>query len=332
MESPEDVPIPTEAPVEAAGSALDEDAAVEAATVAVGGQDEEEGLEGLEEDEGLDEAWIEEAEGNGECGDERGDGDDVEDADVADGDDLPPADVADGDGLPPAVVDIRSFLPVEIDQINESLSLSQAQVLLLTRELSEAREALQREVRGSDTLRRQLEALAIDAEARLRRQAESLHAASAVEQERQKAGLMADVARLQEEILRLETLNGRLQEAQVSQTQANDDLTVSLRLAENRARRLEFALRDQNDADTELRVMLQSCMYTMNKRHHADQKKVGPVSAGAGGAGGAGMNGKVRRLVDKVKASDGIDVTSLSVEDVQGFVALVVRRLEQSAC
>jgi len=28
---------------------------------------------------------------------------------------------------------------------------------------------------------------------------------------------------------------------------------------------------------------------------------------------------------------DGIDVTSLSVEDVQGFVALVVRRLEQSA-
>jgi hypothetical protein len=210
--------------------------------------------------------------------------------------------------------------------------LSQAQVLLLTRELSEAREALQREVRGSDTLRRQLEALAIDAEARLRRQAESLHAASAVEQERQKAGLMADVARLQEEILRLETLNGRLQEAQVSQTQANDDLTVSLRLAENRARRLEFALRDQNDADTELRVMLQSCMYTMNKRHHADQKKVGPVSAGAGGAGGAGMNGKVRRLVDKVKASDGIDVTSLSVEDVQGFVALVVRRLEQSAC
>jgi hypothetical protein len=44
------------------------------------------------------------------------------------------------------------------------------------------------------------------------------------------------------------------------------------------------------------------------------------------------VNGKVRRLVDKVKASDGIDVTSLSVEDVQGFVALVVRRLEQSAC
>jgi len=306
MESPEDLPIPTEAPVEAAGSALDEDAAVEAATAAVFGQDEEEGLE--------------EAEGSGEYGDEGGDGDDVEGADVADGDDLPPA-----------VVDIRSFLPVEIDQINESLSLSQAQVLLLTQELSEAREALQREVHGNDALRRQLEALGIDAEARLRRQAESLHAASVVEQERQKAGLMADVARLQEEILRLETLNGRLHEAQVSQTQANDDLTVSLRLAENRARRLEFALRDQNDADTELRVLLQSCMYTMNKRHHADQKKVGPVSAGSGGAGGAGMNGKVRRLVDKVKAMDGIDVTSLSVEDVQGFVALVVRRLEQSA-
>jgi hypothetical protein len=34
--------------------------------------------------------------------------------------------------------------------------------------------------------------------------------------------------------------------------------------------------------------------------------------------------------VDKVKASDGIDVANLSTEDVHGFVSLVVRRLGQS--
>ena len=233
------------------------------------------------------------------------------------------------------VVDVRSFLPLEIEHITETLRLAETQVLLLKRELGEAREALQIEFHRREELQRaleSLESLAVEGEVRLRKETDEivgLRAAIRVEKSArlkeadEMCGLRKDAQKFQKEIRRLQAVTSGLQEELTKEHSANEELSVSLRLAENRSRRLEFDLRNRDDAGTELRLLLQSCLHTMNK--HAGNGKRARTGVTPG------TSGKVKRLVEKVKASHmGIDVTNLSVEDVQAFISLVVRRMNAS--
>ena len=126
----------------------------------------------------------------------------------------------------------------------------------------------------------------------------------------------------------MERLRGdvtRLQEANARHLDVIDKMNVSLRLAENKARRLEFELQEQDDDELDLRLFLQSSLYTMNKQARSNKQEGISETATT-------KNVKVKRLLERVKASAaGIDVTNLSVSDVQGFLSLLVRRMNASS-
>lgn len=241
--------------------------------------------------------------------------------------------------------DIRGFLPIEIDHISTSFAHLESQAIILSAELAKAHEALHAERRRrieleqvlneSDTSRASLQALnntLEESNAALRRGSEGERALSLT----RVAGLEADVARLQGSVSRLETENAM-------HVAAINDLKVSLRLAENKSRRLEYQLQEQDDDNVELRLFLQSSLHTMNKQAHADKRGSPPsklklenatcVDCTTPSTGtGKGRNAKVKRLLERVKASDGgVDVTNLTVSEVQGFLSLLVHRMNESS-
>ncbi len=243
-----------------------------------------------------------------------------------------------------APLDIRGFFPLELEHVCSAFSMAQSQILLLSAELAQASRALEDERR----LRLERDA-SEDREERDRVEREELEARIASESHRERLlqssldtlreenealrrgnecdrlARLAVTARLEAELKRLHGDVSRLQEENSRQADIVEKMNVSLRLAENKSRRLEFELQEQDDNELDLRLFLQSSLYTMNK-HARAKNQDGTLETAAT------KNVRVKRLIERVKASDtGIDVTNLSVSDVQGFLSLLVRRMNASS-
>ena len=239
-------------------------------------------------------------------------------------------------------MDIRGFFPLELEHVCSAFSMAQSQVLLLTAELTRAnreldverrmrqereereeRETGERENlegrRMSETDHASLLQSSLDT---LREENEALRRGN----ERDQVGRLAGTALLEAELGRLQANVTRLHEENASQLGVIEKMNVSLRLAGNKSRRLEFQLQEQEDNDLDLRLFLQSSLYTMNKKARAKKQEGTPQTTVTE------RNVKVKRLLERVKASDtGIDVTNLSVSEVQGFLSLLVRRMDASS-
>lgn len=243
-----------------------------------------------------------------------------------------------------APLDIRGFFPLELEHVCSAFSMAQSQILLLSAELAQASRALDDERR----LRLERDA-SEDREEQDRVEREELEARIASESHRERLlqssldtlreenealrrgnecdrlARLAVTARLEAELKRLHGDVSRLQEENSRQADIVEKMNVSLRLAENKSRRLEFELQEQDDNELDLRLFLQSSLYTMNK-HARAKNQDGTLETAAT------KNVRVKRLIERVKASDtGIDVTNLSVSDVQGFLSLLVRRMNASS-
>ena len=243
-----------------------------------------------------------------------------------------------------APLDIRGFFPLELEHVYSAFSMAQSQILLLSAELAQASRALDDERR----LRLERDA-SEDREEQDRVEREELEARIASESHRERLlqssldtlreenealrrgnecdrlARLAVTARLEAELKRLHGDVSRLQEENSRQADIVEKMNVSLRLAENKSRRLEFELQEQDDNELDLRLFLQSSLYTMNK-HARAKNQDGTLETAAT------KNVRVKRLIERVKASDtGIDVTNLSVSDVQGFLSLLVRRMNASS-
>lgn len=243
-----------------------------------------------------------------------------------------------------APLDIRGFFPLELEHVCSAFSMAQSQILLLSAELAQASRALDDERR----LRLERDA-SEDREEQDRVEREELEARIASESHRERLlqssldtlreenealrrgnecdrlARLAVTARLEAELKRLHGDVSRLQEENSRQADIVEKMNVSLRLAENKSRRLEFELQEQDDNELDLRLFLQSSLYTMNK-HARAKNQDGTLETAAT------KNVRVKRLLERVKASDtGIDVTNLSVSDVQGFLSLLVRRMNASS-
>lgn len=251
-----------------------------------------------------------------------------------------------------APLDIRGFFPLELEHVCSAFSMAQSQILLLSAELAQASRALDNERRlrlERDASEDREEQDREEREERDRVEREELEARIASEShrerllqssldtlreenealrrgnERDRLARLAVTARLEAELKRLHGDVSRLQEENSRQADIVEKMNVSLRLAENKSRRLEFELQEQDDNELDLRLFLQSSLYTMNK-HARAKNQDGTLETAAT------KNVRVKRLIERVKASDtGIDVTNLSVSDVQGFLSLLVRRMNASS-
>ena len=251
-----------------------------------------------------------------------------------------------------APLDIRGFFPLELEHVCSAFSMAQSQILLLSAELAQASRALDNErrlrlERGASEDREEQDRE--EREERDRVEREELEARIASESHRERLlqssldtlreenealrrgnecdrlARLAVTARLEAELKRLHGDVSRLQEENSRQADIVEKMNVSLRLAENKSRRLEFELQEQDDNELDLRLFLQSSLYTMNK-HARAKNQDGTLETAAT------KNVRVKRLLERVKASDtGIDVTNLSVSDVQGFLSLLVRRMNASS-
>lgn len=251
-----------------------------------------------------------------------------------------------------APLDIRGFFPLELEHVCSAFSMAQSQILLLSAELAQASRALDNErrlrlERGASEDREEQDRE--EREERDRVEREELEARIASESHRERLlqssldtlreenealrrgnecdrlARLAVTARLEAELKRLHGDVSRLQEENSRQADIVEKMNVSLRLAENKSRRLEFELQEQDDNELDLRLFLQSSLYTMNK-HARAKNQDGTLETAAT------KNVRVKRLIERVKASDtGIDVTNLSVSDVQGFLSLLVRRMNASS-
>jgi hypothetical protein len=251
-----------------------------------------------------------------------------------------------------APLDIRGFFPLELEHVCSAFSMAQSQILLLSAELAQASRALDDERRlrlERDASEDREEQDREEREERDRVEREELEARIASESHRERLlqssldtlreenealrrgnecdrlARLAGTARLEAELKRLHGDVSRLQEENSRQADIVEKMNVSLRLAENKSRRLEFELQEQDDNELDLRLFLQSSLYTMNK-HARAKNQDGTLETAAT------KNVRVKRLLERVKASDtGIDVTNLSVSDVQGFLSLLVRRMNASS-
>lgn len=251
-----------------------------------------------------------------------------------------------------APLDIRGFFPLELEHVCSAFSMAQSQILLLSAELAQASRALDDERRlrlERDASEDREEQDREEREERDRVEREELEARIASESHRERLlqssldtlreenealrrgnecdrlARLAVTARLEAELKRLHGDVSRLQEENSRQADIVEKMNVSLRLAENKSRRLEFELQEQDDNELDLRLFLQSSLYTMNK-HARAKNQDGTLETAAT------KNVRVKRLLERVKASDtGIDVTNLSVSDVQGFLSLLVRRMNASS-
>lgn len=251
-----------------------------------------------------------------------------------------------------APLDIRGFFPLELEHVCSAFSMAQSQILLLSAELAQASRALDNERRlrlERDASEDREEQDREEREERDRVEREELEARIASEShrerllqssldtlreenealrrgnERDRLARLAVTARLEAELKRLHGDVSRLQEENSRQADIVEKMNMSLRLAENKSRRLEFELQEQDDNELDLRLFLQSSLYTMNK-HARAKNQDGTLETAAT------KNVRVKRLIERVKASDtGIDVTNLSVSDVQGFLSLLVRRMNASS-
>ncbi|MEO2190929.1 MAG: hypothetical protein ABGY24_00645 [bacterium] len=251
-----------------------------------------------------------------------------------------------------APLDIRGFFPLELEHVCSAFSMAQSQILLLSAELAQASRALDDERRlrlERDASEDREEQDREEREERDRVEREELEARIASESHRERLlqssldtlreenealrrgnecdrlARLAVTARLEAELKRLHGDVSRLQEENSRQADIVEKMNVSLRLAENKSRRLEFELQEQDDNELDLRLFLQSSLYTMNK-HARAKNQDGTLETAAT------KNVRVKRLIERVKASDtGIDVTNLSVSDVQGFLSLLVRRMNASS-
>ena len=251
-----------------------------------------------------------------------------------------------------APLDIRGFFPLELEHVCSAFSMAQSQILLLSAELAQASRALDDERRlrlERDASEDREEQDREEREERDRVEREELEARIASESHRERLlqssldtlreenealrrgnecdrlARLAGTARLEAELKRLHGDVSRLQEENSRQAEIVEKMNVSLRLAENKSRRLEFELQEQDDNELDLRLFLQSSLYTMNK-HARAKNQDGTLETAAT------KNVRVKRLLERVKASDtGIDVTNLSVSDVQGFLSLLVRRMNASS-
>jgi hypothetical protein len=251
-----------------------------------------------------------------------------------------------------APLDIRGFFPLELEHVCSAFSMAQSQILLLSAELAQASRALDDERRlrlERDASEDREEQDREEREERDRVEREQLEARIASESHRERLlqssldtlreenealrrgnecdrlARLAGTARLEAELKRLHGDVSRLQEENSRQADIVEKMNVSLRLAENKSRRLEFELQEQDDNELDLRLFLQSSLYTMNKHARAKHQDGTLETA-------ATKNVRVKRLLERVKASDtGIDVTNLSVSDVQGFLSLLVRRMNASS-
>ena len=246
-----------------------------------------------------------------------------------------------------APLDIRGFFPLELEHVYSAFSMAQSQILLLSAELAQASRALDDERRLR--LERDASEDREEREEQDRVEREELEARIASESHRERLlqssldtlreenealrrgnecdrlARLAVTARLEAELKRLHGDVSRLQEENSRQADIVEKMNVSLRLAENKSRRLEFELQEQDDNELDLRLFLQSSLYTMNK-HARAKNQDGTLETAAT------KNVRVKRLIERVKASDtGIDVTNLSVSDVQGFLSLLVRRMNASS-
>lgn len=251
-----------------------------------------------------------------------------------------------------APLDIRGFFPLELEHVCSAFSMAQSQILLLSAELAQASRTLDDERRlrlERDASEDREEQDREEREERDRVEREELEARIASESHRERLlqssldtlreenealrrgnecdrlARLAGTARLEAELKRLHGDVSRLQEENSRQADIVEKMNVSLRLAENKSRRLEFELQEQDDNELDLRLFLQSSLYTMNK-HARAKNQDGTLETAAT------KNVRVKRLLERVKASDtGIDVTNLSVSDVQGFLSLLVRRMNASS-
>ena len=251
-----------------------------------------------------------------------------------------------------APLDIRGFFPLELEHVCSAFSMAQSQILLLSAELAQASRALDNERRlrlERDASEDREEQDREEREEQDRVEREELEARIASESHRERLlqssldtlreenealrrgnecdrlARLAVTARLEAELKRLHGDVSRLQEENSRQADIVEKMNVSLRLAENKSRRLEFELQEQDDNELDLRLFLQSSLYTMNK-HARAKNQDGTLETAAT------KNVRVKRLLERVKASDtGIDVTNLSVSDVQGFLSLLVRRMNASS-
>lgn len=251
-----------------------------------------------------------------------------------------------------APLDIRGFFPLELEHVCSAFSMAQSQILLLSAELAQASRALDDERRlrlERDASEDREEQDREEREERDRVEREELEARIASESHRERLlqssldtlreenealrrgnecdrlARLAGTARLEAELKRLHGDVSRLQEENSRQADIVEKMNVSLRLAENKSRRLEFELQEQDDNELDLRLFLQSSLYTMNK-HARAKNQDGTLETAAT------KNVRVKRLLERVKASDtGIDVTNLSVSDMQGFLSLLVRRMNASS-
>ncbi len=251
-----------------------------------------------------------------------------------------------------APLDIRGFFPLELEHVCSAFSMAQSQILLLSAELAQASRALDNErrlrlERGASEDREEQDREEREEQDRVEREELEARIASESHRERllqssldtlreenealrrgnecDRLARLALTARLEAELKRLHGDVSRLQEENSRQADIVEKMNVSLRLAENKSRRLEFELQEQDDNELDLRLFLQSSLYTMNK-HARAKNQDGTLETAAT------KNVRVKRLIERVKASDtGIDVTNLSVSDVQGFLSLLVRRMNASS-
>lgn len=106
----------------------------------------------------------------------------------------------------------------------------------------------------------------------------------------------------------------------------NANLNMSLRKMEAKIRKAESDMSRQRNADVQLQLFLQSCMYAMNTLDLTDQSSIYPDQFPT-------MSKKhqreLQRLYNRVEESQdaGVDITAMSSEDVRSFISLLVQRM-----
>lgn len=109
-----------------------------------------------------------------------------------------------------------------------------------------------------------------------------------------------------------EITRGKQQERRI------EDLKISERLITNKYRNTKRNMEEQNSKDIEMKMFLQSCLYSMKKSNRELQHGQMPIS----------FDRDVKALLEKAQsAGDGIDTKNLSTSDVHAFVSLVVQRM-----
>lgn len=130
--------------------------------------------------------------------------------------------------------------------------------------------------------------------------------------------LIHEMERLEEE---KEDLSQRLsQEIQQGKEKVKmiEDLKISERLISNKYKNVHQELHQRNSKDAEIKMFLQSCLYTMKKSKACGRDSTSLPST----------ENEVQALLKKVQDTQGgLDTTNMSLSDVHEFISLLVQRM-----